>query len=244
MKPLILNAHGFSPNPIKITMAIEALRLPYELRLWSLDDNPENGVKGAKFLKINEHGRLPTLQDPNTGLVIFESGAIMNYILRKYDTSGLLGPNGDSDVAKIEYDKWEYFLATSLAPMNGQANFYKSVCLFRTIAHPLVFALMHRCRNNQNNPEALQRFQAQTYWCYDVLNEQLGRTGAGSILPGGVTAIDYHCEPWLRTHESGGLSLERYPNLAKWLKNMESRPEVKATYDKFKTANEKFKARV
>lgn len=89
-------------------------------------------------------------------------------------------------------------------------------------------------RHFQKNEDALNRFTAQTYRCYQVLEGQLARTDGASILPGGVTAVDYHYEPWLRLHGFGGLSLEKYPNVAKWLKTMEGREEVKAAYSKLK----------
>lgn len=91
-------------------------------------------------------------------------------------------------------------------------------------------------RHFQKNEDALNRFTAQTYRCYEVLEGQLRRTDAASILPGGVTAVDYHYEPWLRLHDFGGLSLDKYPNIARWLKRMGEREEVKAAYRKLKAA--------
>lgn len=58
MQPLILHAHATGPNPIKIAIACEFLKLPYTLKMWELNDDPEKGVKGAAFLKINENGRV------------------------------------------------------------------------------------------------------------------------------------------------------------------------------------------
>ena len=125
MKSLLLHAHEFGPNPIKIGIVCEYLKLPYDLQLWEFGDNPEKGVKGAKFLKVNENGRVPALEDPNTGVTVWESGAIMNYLRRRYDQTGALGPNETSEQAKVDFDKWEYFLLTTLAPMNGQTNWFR-----------------------------------------------------------------------------------------------------------------------
>ena len=69
LKPLTLHAHATGPNPYKIAIALETLSVPYEVRLWDFGDDPVNGVKGAAFLAINENGRLPALEDPNTGVV-------------------------------------------------------------------------------------------------------------------------------------------------------------------------------
>lgn len=122
---LLLHAHEFGPNPIKIAIACESLNLPYDIKLWDFGDDPEKGVKGTRFLKINENGRVPALEDPKTGVTVWESGAIMNYLRRNYDQLGTLGPNGSSEQSKVDFDKWEYFLLTTLAPMNGQTNWFR-----------------------------------------------------------------------------------------------------------------------
>jgi hypothetical protein len=130
IKPLILHAHTTGPNPIKIAIALEKLKLPYEVKLWEFGDNAENGLKGAKFLEINENGRVPALQDPNSGVVSWESGAIMNYVRRKYDTENILGPQGKTEQDVVDFEKWEYFLLTTLGPHTGQRNWYTYLITF------------------------------------------------------------------------------------------------------------------
>lgn len=61
-------------------------------------------------------------------------------------------------------------------------------------------------------------------------------TSGESILPGKVTAVDYHFEPWVRGYAFTGLSLDKYPNTAKWLKGMQEREEVKQAYVSIKGA--------
>ncbi|KAK4615734.1 Glutathione S-transferase-like protein OpS6 [Fulvia fulva] len=95
LEPLVLHAHGTAPNPYKIAAALEFLNVPYEVKLWQFGD-AKNGVKGPVFTKINENGRVPALEDPNTGVVSWESGAVMDYILRVYDKQNTLGPRGNS----------------------------------------------------------------------------------------------------------------------------------------------------
>ena len=123
-KPLVLHAHSTGPNPIKLAIALEALGVNYVVNLWDFGEDPEIGVKGAKFLKINENGRVPALEDPQTGVVSWESGACMNYIRRIYDKDGKLGPDG-TEQDLVDFEKWEYFLLTTLGPMTGQTNWYR-----------------------------------------------------------------------------------------------------------------------
>lgn len=128
-KPLLLHAHPGGPNPLKIAIALEFLKVPYDLKIWVFGDDPHKGVKGTDFLKINENGRVPALEDPNTGVVAWESGAIMNYIRRVYDKQNVLGPKESGEQAQVDFDKWEYFLLTTLGPMTGQLNWFKSVSI-------------------------------------------------------------------------------------------------------------------
>jgi glutathione S-transferase len=58
MKTLTLHAHGTGPNSFKVAIILEALKLPYNVRLWEFGDS-HNGVKGPVSLKINENGSAP-----------------------------------------------------------------------------------------------------------------------------------------------------------------------------------------
>lgn len=221
MQPLILHAHATGPNPIKIAIALEALHLPYTVQQWDFGDDPQKGVKGEAFLRINENGRVPALQDPNTGVVSWESGACMNYIRRVYDKDNILGPVGDSEQDIVDFEKWEYFLLSTLGPMTGQTNWFRHY---------------HATRNE----DALQRYSAQTERCYEVLEGQLKKSGGHSILPGRITAVDYHFEPWVRQFGFAGLTLDKYPNIRQWLNEMTGRTEVQQAYTKIKGAAPEF----
>jgi glutathione S-transferase len=127
IKPLILHAHATGPNPIKIAIALEALGIPFTVKCWDFSDDPKTGVKGTTFLQINENGRVPALEDPNTGIISWESGACMNYVRRVYDSANKIGPCGSSGQDLVDFEKWEYFLLTTLGPMTGQVNWFRSV---------------------------------------------------------------------------------------------------------------------
>lgn len=66
------------------------------------------------------------LEDPNTGVVSWESGAIMNYVRRVYDKENKLGPRGSTEQHIVDFEKWEYFLLTTLGPFTGQTNWVGS----------------------------------------------------------------------------------------------------------------------
>ena len=64
MKTLTLHAHPHGPNPVKVAIVLEILKIPYEVKLWDFG-NADNGVKGSIFTKINENGRVPALGMPS-----------------------------------------------------------------------------------------------------------------------------------------------------------------------------------
>ena len=67
MLALELWAHWGAPNPYKVCIILEALKLPYRTHLLELPQ-----VKQEAYLKLNPNGRLPTLKDPNTGVTLSE----------------------------------------------------------------------------------------------------------------------------------------------------------------------------
>jgi glutathione S-transferase len=71
IQTLTLWGHWGAPNPFKVCIVLEALGLPYETHLLELSE-----VKRESYVKLNPNGRLPTLQDPNTGLDLFEVSAL------------------------------------------------------------------------------------------------------------------------------------------------------------------------
>src|SRR5690349_17860932 len=60
IKPLTLHAHHTGPNPFKVAILLEALNIPYNVKLWQFGEG-SNGLKGPNFLAINPNGRVPAL---------------------------------------------------------------------------------------------------------------------------------------------------------------------------------------
>ena len=169
-------------------------------------------VRALALREAHICSRVPVLEDPSTGVTSWESGAVINYILRVYDREHKYGP-GQSEQDKVEFDKWTFFNVSTLGPMQGQANWY-----------------IHY--NPTENADARKRYVDWTYRCWKVLEDQLAKTGGQSLLETGYSAVDMHCYPWLHNHEYAGLPTDGYPNIQKYLKVMESKPELKAAYEK------------
>ncbi|KAK3677594.1 hypothetical protein LTR78_002444 [Recurvomyces mirabilis] len=219
LKPLVLHAHGTGPNPYKVAALLEFLDVPYEVKLWQFGD-AANGVKGSQFLKINQNGRVPAVEDPNTNVVSWESGACMNYLLRVYDKENKFGPKGDSEQAHVDFDKWIFFLVSSLGPMMGQVNWFRHY-------------------HSQKNDDALKRYEEQAYRTFEVLEGQLKSHDGQYILPGStISAVDLHFYPWVYQHGFAQLSIENYPTVSKWIQTVGGLEQVKAAYKKLPEGKE------
>ncbi|KAK4868235.1 hypothetical protein LT330_007433 [Penicillium expansum] len=86
MQSIILYGHRAGPNPKKVVMVLEELKIPYEIKLLEF---PE--MKQPAYESINPNGRVPAIEDPNTGITLWESGAIIEYLVEKYDDNKVSG---------------------------------------------------------------------------------------------------------------------------------------------------------
>ena len=84
--PTITLYTGQSPNGVKISITLEELGLPYNVRTIDMKANEQ---KSDWFTKTNPNGRIPAITDIfNDGkeIRVFESGSIMQYLVGRYDT--------------------------------------------------------------------------------------------------------------------------------------------------------------
>ncbi|THX46485.1 glutathione S-transferase [Aureobasidium pullulans] len=217
IKPLILHAHATGPNPYKVAAVLEALDLPYNVKLWTFASD-SHGVKGPEFLAINPNGRVPALQDPNTNITSWESMACINYLLRNYDTDDRLGAS--SEAGRVEIDQWTSFLISTMGPMIGQCNWFRHY-------------------NAVKNDDAYKRYEAQAYRCFGVLEVQLKSHEGGWVIAGeNHSVVDLHFEPWIRQYGYAGLSLDEYPKVKGWLDRVQGLPEVIKAYEMVKAGEE------
>jgi glutathione S-transferase len=94
-----------TPNGWKVSIALEEMALPYELRVI---DFAKNEQKSEWYVKLNPNGRIPTLLDDDFAL--FESGAILIYLAEK---TGKFLPGDVQGRSRVL--QW---------PMMGQANVF------------------------------------------------------------------------------------------------------------------------
>ncbi|MGR3659986.1 MAG: glutathione S-transferase family protein [Paracoccaceae bacterium] len=118
--PNIIQLYSFpTPNGVKISIALEELKLPYEAHTISLFGDTTT----PEFLSLNPNNKIPALIDPNgpdgTPIGLFESGAILIYLAEK--TGQLIGSTASQ---KYETLQWLMFQMGGLGPMFGQLGYF------------------------------------------------------------------------------------------------------------------------
>lgn len=186
-----------TPNGIKVSIALEELKLPYTVTPISLSDRVQ---KEDWFLKINPNGRIPAIIDhDNDEFAVFESGAILIYLAH---TAGSLLPTdlkGESLVMQ-----WLMFQMGGLGPMMGQANVF-----FRYA--------------EQKIPYAINRYQREVRRLLKVLDHRLGEE---EYLAGEYSIADIANWSWARSYKWSGVEIDGFDNLRRWLDAIAARPAV------------------
>lgn len=121
-----------TPNGIKPSILLEELGLAYDVTELHFSTNEQ---KEPWFLKINPNGRIPALTDASfpgvegggEPLRVFESGAILNYLVERYDKEYKLSYPRDAP-EYWEVQSWLFWQMGGLGPMQGQANHFFRGC--------------------------------------------------------------------------------------------------------------------
>jgi glutathione S-transferase len=133
-----------TPNGWKVSIALEEMRLPYEVRVIDFASNEQ---KADWYVKLNPNGRIPTLED--AGFAVFESGAILIYLAEK---TGQFLPRDVQGRSRVL--QWLMFQMGGIGPMMGQANVF-----YRYFPEKI--------------PAAIERYQREVTRLFGVLDAQL-----------------------------------------------------------------------
>ena len=101
----------FAPNSraVRIAWLLEELGITYEIEKYSVGDK---ALRTPEFYKLHPMGRVPVLEDKE--VTIYESGAILQYLLAKYD-NGIFCPN-KNDPTFPYYLQWLHYAEGSIMP--------------------------------------------------------------------------------------------------------------------------------
>ena len=106
--------HAPMTRSLRIVWLLEELGLPYELAKVTFVPPTSPYSQATPF------GKLPVLEDGD--MKMFESGAILEYVLERYG-NGRLAPRPGTD-ARGPYLQWVWFAEASLFPPMGEIAWY------------------------------------------------------------------------------------------------------------------------
>jgi GST-like protein len=167
-----------TPNGHKIPLFLEETGLKYTIR-------PVNILKGEQlepaFLKINPNNKIPAIVDHETGVTVFESGAILQYLA---DKTGRF--HGKDLKERVSVNEWLFWQVGGLGPMLGQ------------LGHFVKYA-------KEKVPYAIQRYTDEYTRLAGVMNKRLSET---PFLAGAeYTIADMACYSWSLQFEPYGISV-------------------------------------
>lgn len=185
-----------TPNGRKASVMLEEVSLPYSVHVIDIRKNDQFT---AEFVAINPNSKIPAIVDQDTGMTVFESGAILIYLAEK---TGKLMPTESK--SRYEVLQWLMFQMGGVGPMFGQLNH------FRKFAPEQI-------------PYAIARYEKETLRIYGVLDKQLQDR---EFICGDYSIADVATYPWVAIYEFQGLMLDNHPNLKRWVETVGQRPAV------------------
>ncbi|KAK3291241.1 glutathione S-transferase [Chaetomium fimeti] len=160
------------PNSWKTVFVLEELGINYEFKSFRFDD-----VKKRPFIDVNPNGRVPAIEDPNTGVTLWESGAINQYLVEVYDTEKRLTHEGLKE--RHLCNQWLQFQMSGQGPYYGQAGWFQHL-------HP------------EKIPSAVERYTKEIRRVLTVLEGVLAAQPADAqwLVGGKMTYADMAFAPW------------------------------------------------
>ena len=195
----MINLYTFrTPNGQKPAIALEEMGLPYTSHKVDISKDEQFS---PEFVALNPNSKIPVITDTDTGLTIFESGAILIYLAEK---TGQLLPTDPAQ--RFNVLQWLMFQMGSVGPMFGQLGH------FRNAAPAPV-------------PYAINRYEKETLRLYSVLDTQLAHH---EYVADEYSIADIAIYPWVMAHQYFKVPLDNHPHLIRWTETVGQRPAVEA----------------
>jgi glutathione S-transferase len=201
--PMRVYDFAFSPNCRKVRA------VAYELGM-NLEYVHINLIKGESrtpaFLAKNPNGRVPLLEDGD--LLLWESTAIMRYLVAKHGGQPSLLPTGIRELAEV--DRWLAWQLAHLSPAIGKVAFERIVKKLTGQGAP--------------DPAAIEAGTREFGTLTAVLDASL--TGK-EYVAGRLSVADFALAAHYSIAESCGLDMRQHPRANAWLERVLARDSMK-----------------
>ncbi|KAM0563022.1 hypothetical protein ACHAPJ_001866 [Fusarium lateritium] len=204
MQSITLYSHQYGPNTWNVALICEELSLPYETVFVDFA-----AVKQEPFILLNPNGRLPVIKDPNIGIVLWESGAIVQYLIEQYDKNHILSHSKFPFNHHLQ--QWLFFQVSGQAPYYGQASWFTKL-------------------RPEKVQSAINRYVSEIHRVNGVLERVLKEKDW--LVGDKCTYADLSFVAWQRwAPRYGGEDIyQKFPDVGAWMKRMEERPTVQKVY--------------
>lgn len=194
-----------TPNGWKISIALEEMGLPYEVKYVNIGAGEQFT---PEFQALSPNGRMPAIVDPEgpdgQPISLFESGAILQYLGRK---TGQFYPQDERGRANV--DQWLFWQMAGLGPMAGQTHH------FRQYAPAMI-------SDQRQLAYGVNRYTNETHRLYSVMDRQLRDR---DYLAGDYSIADMAAWPWILP-KLQGQSLDEFQALKAWHERVGAREAV------------------
>ena len=215
---MIVLHHLANSRSQRILWLLEELEVPYEIKRYERDS--KSGLAPPELLSVHPLGKSPVITDGE--VTVAESGAIIEYLVEKFDDGKLRPPAGTSE--RRAYTYWMHYAEGTFMPF-----MVLSLILRRIETAPMPFfikpiarSIADKARSNyldrnvRRNLEFMEEALETSIWF-------VGDT---------LTAADIQMSFALECAEVGNNLRQDYPKLADFLARMRQRPAYQAALRK------------
>jgi glutathione S-transferase len=196
---MIIVHHLDDSRSQRILWLLEELGRPYQITQHRRD--PQTRLAPAALKRVHPLGKSPVIEDD--GHVVAESGAIIDYILRRYG-NGRLKPAA-SDPSYDDYVHWMHYAEGS--------------------AMPALIIRINVARAGDAAAKILPRLDAEVSLQLGYISDALA--GRRYILGDELTAADIQLS-FVGELAAARFGVAEYPNIDAWIKRFQARPAYQA----------------
>jgi GST-like protein len=200
--PSPIQLHTFdTPNGRKISVALEEMELPYEVKVVDITRGEQHA---PGFVALSPNHKIPAILDPDgpggRPLSVFESGAILIYLAEKCGRFLPADP-----VRRVRCLEWLMWQMGSFGPFPGQVHHFIAL------------------EDETERAYGLARYMKETRRLYAVMDAHLAQHETFADEP---SIADFAILGWAWRHPRHKVDLADFPHVRRWYEAMMARPGV------------------
>jgi glutathione S-transferase len=200
----------------RILWLLEELGVDYEIERYGRDK--QTSLAPPELLDIHPLGKAPVITDD--GVTVAESGAIIEYLVNKYDDGALLPEEGTSE--RLAYTYWLHYAEGTFAPLMLLSLVMSRIEAAPVLVRPIAKGIAGKVRSGYLDPNIKRNL--------DLMETTL--TQSKWFCGERMTAADVQMSFALEAAEVRSDLTVSYPHLAAFLGRVRARPAYKAALDR------------